>query len=221
MKIKSIIFAALVAGMSMSANAQTAYTDAGDKLTAENITLKSGATTVINLYLTRKTAPDFTNIQFNISYPEGIRPYMDPDMEDYGWEGDDVMGKRASNVNYTTNFGKESAYPNFSVVGVNMNKVAITANPAQLYCISISADENMETGDYDITTDYIKYTCYSNDSYATAGKQVVCTVHVEGTATGINDLNVEKAANGKFIKDGQVVIMHNGRLYNVMGQNIK
>lgn len=218
MKIKSFLLAALVA---VSASAQTAYTDCGDILCAKSVVLKAGETSVVNLMLVRKTAPDFTNIQFNLTYPQGIRPYLDPEMDDYGWEGPDVMGKRSSYVTFSNNFGRENTYPNFTVVGVNMNKVAITENPAQLYCLSISADENLESGDYDITSDYIKYTCYNNDSYATAGEQLVCTIHIEGITTGVNDLNVNKTTTSKFIKDGQVVIMHNGQLYNTMGQQIK
>jgi len=40
-------------------------------------------------------------------------------------------------------------------------------------------------------------------------------------STGINDVNVEKSATTKFVKDGQIVINHNGVLYNVMGQPVK
>jgi len=219
MKIKSLLFAALVA---FTASAQTAYTDCADKLTADAVTLKAGESTVLNLNLNRQTSSDFTNIQFNVTFPEGIRPVEDADMECYGWEGEGIPLKaRKPVVAYTDNFAKTDIYPNYAVVGVNMNKVAVTENPCQIYCLSVGADEGLETGDYEVTTDYIKYTTYANDSYATSGKQVICTIHVEGTATGINDLQVNSAKTYKTIENGQVIIVKGDVRYNTMGQIVK
>ena len=226
MKFKSLLFAALVAGMSMTASAQndgTAYTDCGDILSADAVTVKPGEVGIVNVYLTRQTAPDFTNIQFDIVFPEGLRPYLDEDGV-YGWSGDDItmVGKpKAPAVAFKDNFMVDEFYPNHRVVGANMTKTAQTANPCQLYCFNVKADENMAGGDYQLKCHSLKYTTYSDDSYATKDEQVLGTVTVDAPFTAVNDLNVQSVKTRKVVENGQVYIIAGEAKYNVMGQKVK
>ena len=229
MKIKSLLFAALVAGISMSAYAED-YVDCGDVMTADNFTLKAGEMLEggVEVSLDKKMATDFTNIQFDIVFPQdangkGLRPCLDEDGV-YGWSGDGIsmVGKpKAPAVAYKDNFEVEEFYPNHRVVGANMTKTAQTLNPVQLYSFNVKADEDMLTGDYQLIIHSIKYTDYADNSYATKAEQVLCTVHVDGKKSAVNDLNVQSVKTRKVVENGQVYIIAGEAKYNVMGQKVK
>ncbi len=224
MRIKSLLLATLVACMSFAAHAETAYTNVGDKMRAPDFTIKAGETTGedgVALTMTRvdPKATDFTNIQLDIVFPvdkngKGLRPVEIDGV--YGWAGSDIpmIGKpKVPCVHYNNNFDMPEKYPVHTVVGVNMTKTAIEANPCQLYNFYLAADEGMLTGDYQIKVKNIKYTIYANDSFATADEQVVCTVHVEGRAPGVpSDPDIlkrnDKLTTGNFtVEPGQTLAM--------------
>ena len=232
MKMKSLLFAALVAGMSFAANAETAYTNVGDKMTAPNFTLKAGEATGddgLAFTMTRvdEKATDWTNIQFDIVFPQdangkGLRPVEIDGAFDWAGEELPMVGKpKAPCVSYKNNFDMPEKYPVHTVVGVNMTKTAIEANPCQLYCMYVKADEDMLMGDYELKVKNLKYTIYANDSFATADEQVLCTVHVDGKVDAVNDIKVAGTKTYKTIENGQVVIVKGDAKFNIMGQEIK
>ncbi len=186
MKIKSLLFAAIAVFSVVSASAQDEYIDCKDKLSAESIILRSEIGTV-NVYLTRELAPDFTNIQFDLVFPEGIYPVLDED-EVYDWAGDDIpmVGKpKVPCVSFRNNFQRDDFYPEHTVVGVNMTKTAVLANPCQLYCFNIAADERMlNVGTYQIMVKNLKYTTKDNEAYRNLDEQVLCNVEFSGGIVG-------------------------------------
>lgn len=204
MKVKTLLLAAIVATMSLSAVAAedgTAYTNCGDKLTAENVIVKPGALTEVDLVLTRLASPDFTNIQFDLIYPEGIEPMVDlygdmafpGTLTKFGRNGVDV-------ISFKHNMNEPENYPVFRIVGANAGDTEQkpeTQNPCQLYCINITANANTPSGEYQLKAANLKYTCLNNDSYATADEQVICTITVENedNPTAVNDLNSAKAVS--------------------------
>lgn len=205
MKVKTLLLAAIVATMSLSAVAAedgTAYTNCGDKLTAENVIVKPGEVQVINFTLTRLASPNFTNIQFDIIFPEGIIPTVDAD-GDMAWPGtlSKFGGKKPVDViNFKHNMNEPENYPVYRIVGANAGdseQQPETQNPCQLYCINITANSTTPSGEYQLKAANLKYTCLNNDSYATADEQVVCTITVENedNPTAVNDLNSAKAVS--------------------------
>ena len=233
MKMKSLLFAALVAGISMNASAKNeTFDNCGDVMSADNVTLKAGEMVEGGVALTldkkHEKAVDFTNIQFDITFPQdangkALRPCLDEDGV-YDWSGDDIdmVGKpKAPCVAYSNNFGNPEKYPNMlGVVGVNMTKTAVTANPVQLYCMNVTADEDMLGGEYQIIVKDLMYTTYSDDAYETAEPQVLCTVTVDAP-TAVRDLNVNGVKTRKVVENGQVYIIAGDAKYTVMGQKVK
>ncbi|MBQ0115505.1 MAG: hypothetical protein KBT10_06515 [Bacteroidales bacterium] len=202
MKIKALLLTALVAGMSLNAFA-TDYTDCGDKMAAleANYEVNSTDVTVVTLVFTRVTpTTNFTNIQWDVTFPEGIRPAADEDGE-YGYVLDGQLSqfggkKKVDVIGFKHNFLDASKYPTYTVVGSNNGDVkqyGETKNPCQIYNINVKADEGIAAGTYDLKAANIKYTDEANDSYETAAEQVICTFTVAGSA--VKDLNSTKAVS--------------------------
>lgn len=224
MKIKSLLFAALAAGMSLSASAAD-HENCGDLLTATNVQVKPGEIAVVELLLTKQTAPDFTTIQFDIIFPEGLKPCLNEDNV-YAWAGDDIVmaGKpKAPVVSYTDNFANPDKYPQFTVVGANSTNNKQTSNPCQLYYFNVTADSSTPSGEYELKAANLKYTTYSGDTYATAAEQVICKVTVDNpnpTAISVPNANATVKTR-KVVENGQVFIIAGEAKYNVMSQKVK
>ena len=201
MKVKALLLTALVAGMSFVASA-TDNTNCGDKLTAEAADYEINATdvTTIPLVLTRMTeTSNFTNIQFDVIFPEGVRPAAD-EFGDKGFAGTlTTFGRNKTDViGFKHNFEDATKYPTFTVVGANngdTKQYGETQNPCQLYNINVKADANLAAGTYDLKAANIKYTDEANNSYSTLEEQVICTLTVKGGEAGVNDLNSSKAVS--------------------------
>ena len=77
---------------------------------------------------------------------------------------------------------------------------------------------------FNVTDDGIEVVTYKTDD--NGNKEVFNTIHVKRTkphtAVGIDNVNADvNAREGeKFIQDGQLYIKKNGKIYNVIGQNI-
>ena len=48
-------------------------------------------------------------------------------------------------------------------------------------------------------------------------RRVITIQQTENTATGTDQMVIDKSLNGKFIHDGQLLIVHDGKTYNVLG----
>ena len=221
MKIKSLLFAALAATMSLSAVAET-HANQGDKLTAPDFTVKAGddAITEVTLSLTRTTSPDFTNMQFNLVFPEGLRPVQNAKKK---WQAaaPDVCDEGIPFVTWKSNFDMPEKYPDHTYVGSNMEKIPCEANPASLLTFYVKADADMPKGDYELKAHTLKYTSYDDDAWHTLEEQVVCKVTVENESA-INDINTTATVKTrKVVENGQVYIIAGEAKYNVMGQKVK
>ncbi|MCQ2289564.1 MAG: cohesin domain-containing protein, partial [Muribaculaceae bacterium] len=163
------------------------HTDNGDKLTAQDFTVTPGQKNVeVKLMLERKNSLDFTNIQFDIEFPEGIRPCANANGR-FGTEGFDVMGENGAIVNFSHNMDRTEFYPNHRVVGTNMLKIPIEANPAHIYTFYVQCDENVKSGTYKLLAKGLKYTSYNDDLWANANSQEICTITVEDATDPVDD----------------------------------
>lgn len=136
------------------------------------------------------------NIQFNLTFPEGLRPvkvnyddndncYLD-DSEDgfYDEAGSDVVMKGrppVPQVTYSNNFGNPEKYPNHIVVGANLTAVW---NPAgEVYAMYVAADEDMPNGEYDLMvySKWIDQCDGDNTIFTDEERGVLCHITVART----------------------------------------
>ena len=159
MKFKSLLVAA-AAFVALGMNAQPTISMPDIDLNDEaNI----GVLIELPMTLTMPDGDDFTNIQFHVVFPEGVRPALD-DFGSYGFGGDDIplAGRPpASVVTFSDNFNKEEFYPEYDVIGANMNKVPVTANPCHFYTMNVICDETAKAGQFKL---YMKYTKANNEA---------------------------------------------------------
>ena len=223
MKIKSLLLAA-VAGVALNAGAVVQGT-----LTAENITITDenvGQPIMVAVSLSDLgtvtgeeagygkyegeqfaigAAKQWKNIQFNLTFPEGLRPVkvnMDDndnyvlDSEEYNENGEStgwwdecgaditLIGPKTNKkpcVEYSSNFDNAEMYPNFKVVGANMSA---TLNPeGEVYIMFVAADEDMPNGTYDLKV-YCKWIDQNdgdNTIFSDEERGVLCQVIVNRT----------------------------------------
>ena len=141
----------------------------------------------------RIAGQDFTNVQFNLVFPQdangkGVRLGKDADGEAFY----SLVGtSRKTYVDFSYNAEK---YPDIPFVGVNTSKTAIKDNPQDLMEMYLVADEGMLTGDYELAFHTLKYTAYTDEKIQNLDGGVVCKIHVEG-ATGVDEINAAKAVS--------------------------
>ncbi len=210
MKIKHLLSLAAVAMMGLAANAQYSDMtfDGTDYISSDQEVyfVERGAAlpTTIKLTLTRMEehlpyGADFTNIQFSIHYPEGVRPSLDEYGEDYCYRGADVVNARGSAIlSFSHNAKPEDGkYPDITYVGANMTKTAITKNPCQFVEFYVKADADMADGDYELKWHTLKYTAYTDEkiqnNVGAANAVKLCTIKVRPTA--VEDLNTNKSVS--------------------------
>ena len=229
MKMKSLLFAALVAGMSFSAMAEEHYTNVGDKMTAADATVEAG-TQYKNVIVTLERnasfanfSDNFTNIQFELVFPEGVKPILKSDgTVNIGKTTDCKYYDEDAEENVDAITWKAAVAGNVvTVVGANLNKHKLTKNPIELCKINYETAADIKAGEYVIQAQNIKYTVYNNDDFKTEAAQKVCTLKVEGGESGVNDINVNAVKTYKTIENGQVIIVKGDVKYNTMGQIVK
>lgn len=227
MKMKSLLFAALVAGMSFSAMAEEHYTNVGDKMTAPDATVEAGTqykNVVVTLERNASFAnftDGFTNMQFELVFPEGVKPILKSDgTVNIGKTNDCKYYDEDAEENVDAITWKSTVAGNVAtVVGANLNKHKLTKNPIELCKINYETAAELAAGEYAIQVQNIKYCAYNNDDYKTEAAQTVCTLKVEGSA--VNDINVNAVKTYKTIENGQVIIVKGDVKYNTMGQIVK
>ena len=208
MKIKSLLIsAALLTGMCAAAQSVSAPDLTVDETNA-------GLPQALPLTLTMPDGGDYTNVEVHFTFPEGLYPclvnideYLDNDVlvEEtdpangiYLDTGADVAVKaRKPVVEYSSNFDQDR-WPNYTVVGANMQKIASTTNPNHFLTIFVKG-ENIERPATLPIKLYMKYTQYDDQSF-TVGEEDnmvdLCNVVYDfPEPTAVADVNAAKAVS--------------------------
>ncbi len=136
------------------------------------------------------------NIQFNMTFPNGMRPVKvnvndvfdgvltldDSNLGVYDLEGNDVVVRgRTPVVSYSNNYDMPEKYPNHIALGSNMTA---TPNPAgEVYRLFCMVDEDMPNGEYQMMV-YCKWVdqCDGGHTiYADEERGVLCTITINRT----------------------------------------
>ena len=209
MKIKSLLVAGL-AVLAMNAFAED-YTCTSTLALPEGYTIAAGETDASfqNITLTRvDEAADFTNIEFQIAFPGGLKlatfaastatRVYNPETDEYdqliSWAGDYI------------------ANGNYRAIGANLTKTAITTNPIALCRVKFAADETFNGGS--IMIENLKYTDYADNSYTNEGfeliniegKSAVANVTAGKAVAGVKYYNVAGQASDKAFDGVNVVV---------------
>ena len=199
MKVKSLLLA-VAAFVALGASAQATISMPDINVTPENV----GQLQTIPMTLNMPEGDDFTNIQFHIVFPEGVRPMADQ----YGLYGDCGNGIALSGrypaVAFSDNMKEDAMWPEYDIIGANMSKTPSTDNPHEFYLLNIVCEEGAK-GQFKV---WLKYTKSNDEAVqigtAVAGEEEGTVVYtdipaVEGgniineMGSAVNDVDVTKA----------------------------
>lgn len=194
--IKVVLVISLIVGQNFSITAEEHYTNVGDKLIAADTIVESGSQYKnIPITLDRNVSfenfsDNFTNIQFQLVFPDGVRPILKSDGTANIGKTDDCKyydEDEDSNLDAIT-WKATIAGNTVTVIGVNLNKHKLTKNPIELCKISYETTAGIKPGKYAILAQNIKYTSYNNDDFKTVFAQTLCTLTIEGDDTPYTDV---------------------------------
>jgi len=203
MKVKSLLLAA-AAMVALGASAQS-ITVGNIEVNDENV----GQLIEVPFTLNMPDGDNFTNIQFHIVFPQGVKPYYDEENECYGYAGSGIKKKAgAPVVSFSDNFAKEEYYPEHDVIGANTTKTPNTTNPNEFYVLNVVCDKKA-AGQIKLWCKYVREddTAYAfgtavagdepgtvvyTELYTPEGGEVINTTTPD-PGSAVNDINSAKA----------------------------
>ena len=158
--------------------------------------------------LTLPEGGDFTNIELHLTFPEGLEPCMvdlnawfddeacletdDPDGGDYCVEGYDMIRLWRNGIIYLSNMDIAENWPEYWIVGSNIENIRYQANPNQFLTIFVKGKEEYTPGTRPMTA-YMKYTSYDDSSHTigSLGNELeICNITFPST-TAVDELSTD------------------------------
>ncbi len=196
-KIKSLITAAAIL-ISGSAMAQ--------KIVCPNVTLEDG-TADLTFSIDENTDATATSVQFVLTMPDGIS--IEKDGPDYIVD----KGSICQRSHTATALDKDNG--DILVLIINQSELAFKKASGELAIIPILAKEDLADGTYQIQVTQVNITNLNRQKIA---KETEFTINVTKGATGIKDINADgMQADGKYYKNGEIIIKKGNKEYNAVG----
>ena len=178
------------------------------KLSAENITIPVNSKA--NLVVAYESENAMTGAQFNISLPTGISLEYDEDSYDYVYS--------TPQKGYNVNVNPYNEYSTVILTRKN-NSVGALTSGTDLIKLSLVVSGDVAAGEY---KGKISGISFAQNGISVDGNDDFEFVIQVTDATGINDVNVSGIqADGKFVKNGQIVIKKGGKEYTIFGTSTK
>ena len=213
MKVKSLLLAA-AAFVAMNAGAFT-ITMPSIEVNAENVGQ------VIDVPITLADYDNYTNIQFHVVFPKGVKPVsvmidnpdFDPEeeeSEDNPKQVEEWVKSGNSRVSFSANFNVEENWPDYDIIGANMQKKKVTKNPIDVCTFHVVCDSEAE-GQFKL---YMKGTKEDDTPFEygeSDGTNYTCLAPNEGgdivnTLTAVEDVNAAKTvASVKYMNAAGMV----------------
>ena len=153
MRLKTFLLAAIAICSFHVIPAVSVHDNCNDRIKAPNVIVTAGEVFSLPMTLHRELSENFTNLQFDIVFPVGIYPEQFEGEEIYDWAGDDIplTGRyQIPCITFRNNYDVSNYYPYHRVVGTNMTKFPVTANPCDFYTLNLRVDDEMPSGVYEL-----------------------------------------------------------------------
>ena len=194
-KLLIIAVATLVSGSAM-----------GQKIVCPDVTFVEGAAELV-FSIAENTDETATLAEFTLSMPAGVIIKTN-DKGKYEYERGDLMQDE-----HTVTLKDKTSGIYF--LTKNEDGDAFTALNGELVTIPIVAGDNLADGTYQISVTKVNITNLAAKKIA---KETSFTINVTKGATGIKEVEADgMQADGKYLKDGKIVIKKGSKLYNAVG----
>jgi len=196
-KIKFLLVsvAALFSGVAMA-----------QKIVCPDVTLKDGAAELV-FSIAENTDPTATLVEFDLKMPDGISVEKE--------EGDYIVDK-GTICQRTHGATAQDKVGGFIYVLIkNDTKKEFKQANGDVAIIPIVAEDGVADGTYQIQVTKVNITNLSPKQINT---DTEFTINVTKGTTGIKDVNADgMQADGKYLKDGKIIIKKGNKEYNAIG----
>jgi hypothetical protein len=203
--IKAIILCALLSLTS------SAFADGEFTMSFSDVKIEAGSTA--DLKVTFESSVTIAGWQMFLYLPNGIEIAYDEDEEEYGIALSDLHAKK-----HACEVTKAKDGSMMLVMTGGTKTYEMSGNSGDLCTITLKASADF-SGSSDVAVNKIRISDKSGKAYAMADT----SFKLEGGSTGIKDVEAEGGvkANGKYLKDGKIVIKKGDKEFNALGGRTK
>lgn len=177
---------------------------------ADNVAAKAGGS--FDLSIKMRNGVPMTGFQFDIEMPEGLSIAKDDE-----YYCIDLSTERTTTRNTNTFDSALQKNGMVRVLAGSTKSKTFTGTDGEVATVTVNVDKDAKDGNYVIAFNNIVMSDASGNTYKVDRSE--CTVTV-GDPTGISELTAPSALSGKYVADGKVVIVNNGKHYNAVGSKL-
>lgn len=193
---------------SSTAQAKPRYAADGEAtIYADAVTMAAGES--VDLSVKMKNSVPMTGFQFDVVMPEGLSIAMDED----GYYLIDLSTERTTTRNTNTFDSALQADGSVRVLAGSTKSKTFEGTDGEVCTITVKAAEGIAEGTYTVVLKNIIMSDATGKTYKVDRSETAVTI---GTATGIREISTG-SVNGKYLKDGKLIIIRNGKQYNATG----
>ena len=202
--IKAIILCALLS-LTSSAFAQDDFT-----MSFSDVKIEAGGTA--DLKVTFDSKVTIAGWQMFLYLPEGVEILYDEEEEDYAIALSDLHAKR-----HACEVTKAKDGSMMLVMSGGTKTYEMSGNSGDLCTITLKASDSF-SGSSDVAVKTIRI----SDKSGKASAMADTSFKLEAVPTGIKNVNAEGGkADGKYLKNGEIIIKKGGKEYNAIGGRTK
>ena len=193
---------------STSAQAKPRYAaDSEATIYADDVIMTAGES--VDLSVKMKNDVPMTGFQFDVVMPEGLSIAMDED----GYYCIDLSTERTTARNTNTFDSALQADGSVRVLAGSTKSKTFEGTDGEVCTITVKAAEGISNGTYTIVLKNIIMSDATGKTYKVDRSETTITID---SATGITAIGT-KALNGKYMRDGKLTILRNGKKYTAVG----
>ena len=177
----------------------------------KDATAKAGDEIEIPVYM--KNSVGMTGFQFDVVMPEGLSVAMEDD-----YYLIDLSTERTTARNTNTFDSAKQLDGSVRVLAGSTKSKTIEGNDGEVAIITANVAAGLADGEYKVVLKNIIMSDATGKTYKVDSSEATITV---ASATGISNVNANALQNGKFVKDGRLVIVKANKLYNIDATSVK
>ena len=177
----------------------------------KDATAKAGEEIEIPVYM--KNSVPMTGFQFDVVMPEGLSIAMDDE-----YYLIDLSTERTTARKTNTFDSAAQKDGSVRVLAGSTKSETFSGTDGEVAIITANVAEGLADGEYKVVLKNIIMSDKTGQTYKVDSSEAIITV---GSATGINTIDTKAVRNGKYLQNGNIVIVNNGKQFNVVGTTVK
>ena len=182
-----------------------------DLIYIKDATATAGSEIEIPVYM--KNSVPMTGFQFDVVMPEGLSIAMD---DEYYLIDLSTVRTTARKTNTFDSAAQKDG--SVRVLAGSTKSETFSGTDGEVAIITANVAAGLADGEYKVVLKNIIMSDKTGQTYKVDSSEAIITV---GSATGINTIDTKAVRNGKYLQNGNIVIVNNGKQFNVVGTTVK